>query len=824
MEGDGRSAACGGAMGGEERCVSGAMSAGGQRGWMGRRVVLAALLSVAVLLCAVSAAQAVSNFYWYGENGSNCLQTGQFGEPSFECEGGGPNYLQAPGANEGGREHLYYGGVQVAVDIPKRGDYCDYWDTGASGFFVNKPSATNLKSWTGLETVQPFESYQETDGSGANCQSEYQYWGQTIAGKAKGDCGSCGMFHYVSFDKQEAYDRPWANSFGNPSLVISSSVEPGSVSGLEGVEPTFWGYTCPVLEDTTTGFMLEYCLQEWRGPYNVEREENLPPAEKEKENDWEKEGIKPGYCSSGISGTEHGGALDMLKTKYDPGTVYATEYTGSQNTFIFAHNEKSAYRHMAASISTGDLESAIAEDNAVCASHRGGQKMSTELSAYALLGVEQGIEGWDHLGTLGANAAALEVWTQYNQLPPNVTTDAASERTPTTAKLNGEVKPNGLETHYDFEYGTESGHYTKSVPVPEGNAGTGGSAVVVNANITGLSQGTTYHYRVVASNSAGTIDGKDETFVTTKASFNGDGMADLAVCEKGKAEYAVAVSNGKELNAPGSGVWKTGWGCNSKALVGDFTGNSLDDVVIPNVSNNTWGVMLSNGKEFGAAGTGTWLTGLGAAPAWAGVGDFTGNGKDDLVTCENNVYAVAVSNGKEFGASGTGVWKTGWGCNPKAIVGDFTGNGLDDIAIPNESNNTWGVMLSNGKEFGAPGTGTWLTGWTTTPEWAATGDFTGNGMDDLVVCNHNEYAVALSNGKELNAPGSGVWKTGWGCNKHAIVGDFNGDGKDDILIPNESNNTWGAMLSNGKEFGAPGTGTWLTGWTTTPEWAGTGSR
>jgi spore coat protein U-like protein len=345
------------------------------------------------------------------------------------------------------------------------------------------------------------------------------------------------------------------------------------------------------------------------------------------------------------------------------------------------------------------------------------------------------------------------------------------------------------------------------------------SPVHVNVVLGELPSGTIFHYRLVASNSVGAHQGGDETFMTPNPSFNGDDLADLVVCSNND-EYAVALSGGAVFGAPGSGVWSN-WACNPHALVGDFTGDGVDGIAVPNEASNTWAVSVSGGSSFGAAGTGTWLTGWTWKPTWAAVGDFTGDGKDDLIMCNNNEYSVALSNGKEFGAPGSGVWSK-WACNPHAVVGDFNGDGKDDIAVPNEANNTWAVDLSTGAGFEAVGSGTWLAGWTAKPTWAAAGDFTGNGKDDLILCNNNdEYSVALSNGKELGAPGSSVWSK-WACNQHAVVGDFNGDAKEDIAVPNEANNTWSVSLSNGAEFGAPGTNTWLTSYTTKPAWAGVG--
>jgi hypothetical protein len=93
-------------------------------------------------------------------------------------------------------------------------------------------------------------------------------------------------------------------------------------------------------------------------------------------------------------------------------------------------------------------------------------------------------------------------------------TEAATSVTSTGAALNGYVNPGGLVTTYHFEYGTTTSYGT-NVPVPNANAGLGTSWTRVSQSITGLHtlQGT-YHYRLVATNSSGTIYGADHTFTT----------------------------------------------------------------------------------------------------------------------------------------------------------------------------------------------------------------------------------------------------------------------------------------------------------------------
>jgi len=96
---------------------------------------------------------------------------------------------------------------------------------------------------------------------------------------------------------------------------------------------------------------------------------------------------------------------------------------------------------------------------------------------------------------------------------PGVTTGAVANKAQTTATLTGRVDPNELETTYTFEYGTTR-VYGSQVPAPPASAGSGASARPVTADIAGLAPATTYHYRLVASNSKGVRRGSDRTFKT----------------------------------------------------------------------------------------------------------------------------------------------------------------------------------------------------------------------------------------------------------------------------------------------------------------------
>jgi hypothetical protein len=115
--------------------------------------------------------------------------------------------------------------------------------------------------------------------------------------------------------------------------------------------------------------------------------------------------------------------------------------------------------------------------------------------------------------TLGSDTT---VTATFAQDAPTVATGAASGVTQTGATVAGTVNPNGANvTDCHVDYGT-SASYGSSAPCAA-SPGSGTSAVSVSASLSGLSAGTTYHYRVVAANAGGPANGADATFATTAA-------------------------------------------------------------------------------------------------------------------------------------------------------------------------------------------------------------------------------------------------------------------------------------------------------------------
>ena len=108
------------------------------------------------------------------------------------------------------------------------------------------------------------------------------------------------------------------------------------------------------------------------------------------------------------------------------------------------------------------------------------------------------------------------VWVFGPPVAPVVDKELTAEVGASEVKLGALVNPGGIQTSYRFEYGTTT-EYGSSTPFPEGSVGEGLESHAVWASASGLAPGSTYHYRVVASNELGTVYGPDQTFTALSA-------------------------------------------------------------------------------------------------------------------------------------------------------------------------------------------------------------------------------------------------------------------------------------------------------------------
>ncbi|HNB82178.1 MAG TPA: T9SS type A sorting domain-containing protein [Chitinophagaceae bacterium] len=128
----------------------------------------------------------------------------------------------------------------------------------------------------------------------------------------------------------------------------------------------------------------------------------------------------------------------------------------------------------------------------------------------------------DNLGSSANDAWAVSSTTATaattTVTPPSVIMSTVTSITQTTASISGSVNANGASTSVSIDYGLTTSYGSNMVTTPGTVIGTSASAV--GATLSLLTPGTLYHYRIKATNSAGTTNGPDGTFTTLPTAVN----------------------------------------------------------------------------------------------------------------------------------------------------------------------------------------------------------------------------------------------------------------------------------------------------------------
>jgi hypothetical protein len=164
-----------------------------------------------------------------------------------------------------------------------------------------------------------------------------------------------------------------------------------------------------------------------------------------------------------------------------------------------------------------------------------------------------------HYRLSATNAAGIthsvdHTFTTADPLAPDTTLGDASPM-PFGAKVNGTVDSKGAETTWTFDYGKTTAYGSQQPVVPESTPAAS-SPVAVQTKIVGLDPETTYHYRLTATNPAGTTHSTDRTFTTGQgiATSNVSDRAFEQVSPQGKGGQPVTSLFSSQARADGDVV------------------------------------------------------------------------------------------------------------------------------------------------------------------------------------------------------------------------------------------------------------------------------
>ena len=124
---------------------------------------------------------------------------------------------------------------------------------------------------------------------------------------------------------------------------------------------------------------------------------------------------------------------------------------------------------------------------------------------------------------------------------PSVVTNGPASVSATSVSVNGSINPNNSNTSFWFEFGSSQSLGQKTSIQ---SLGSGSSWQLVTGNISGLTSGATYYYRVVAQNNFGTNFGDIKSFTTS----TGQNGATSQGSNNGQVLGSIATSNGTSGN------------------------------------------------------------------------------------------------------------------------------------------------------------------------------------------------------------------------------------------------------------------------------------
>jgi hypothetical protein len=314
--------------------------------------------------------------------------------------------------------------------------------------------------------------------------------------------------------------------------------------------------------------------------------------------------------------------------------------------------------------------------------------------------------------------------------------------------------------------------------------------------------------------------------------FNGDGRDDIFWYNEFTANVSdwLGLANGGFVDNAANAyakLYSSGWHI---AGSGDFNGDGRDDILLHADSIIGTGEVFDQVNVWLGQANGGFLdkqaTSLTSVPpSWhiAGVGDFNGDGRDDILWRNDDGRLsdwLGTTSGGFFdnAANALEMVPTSWHV---AGVGDFNGDGRDDILWRNNEGRMtdWlgasnGGFVDNAANASTDVPMTWQA--------AAVGDFNGDGRDDILWRNDNgnlsDWLGQANGGFFDNAANAFTFvPISWHVEG---VGDYNGDGRDDILWRNDNGNMsdWLGQSDGGFLDNAANAFTFVpTGWHTQPE-------
>lgn len=261
--------------------------------------------------------------------------------------------------------------------------------------------------------------------------------------------------------------------------------------------------------------------------------------------------------------------------------------------------------------------------------------------------------------------------------------------------------------------------------------------------------------------------------------YNADGRDDIVLRHNGTGDVAIWIMNGSTITTSG---FPGSTGTNQIAGIGDFNGDGKSDLLLRD-SLGTLGIWFLNGGALAGGG----LVGSPGDYSVAAVADFSGDGKADILLSD------ALGNLGMWIMNGTTISSGGLVGSPGAYmvagVGDFNGDFRADILLQ-DALGALGLWLMNGSAIAGGG----FVGSPGAYSVVGTKDFDGNGRADILLRDSlGNLGMWLMSSSSIVGGG---FVGSPGAYSVTSVGDYDGNARADILLRDTLSNV-GVWFMNG---------------------------
>ena len=230
--------------------------------------------------------------------------------------------------------------------------------------------------------------------------------------------------------------------------------------------------------------------------------------------------------------------------------------------------------------------------------------------------------------------------------------------------------------------------------------------------------------------------------------FNADTRLDLTLANFDASDRGVGVLSGIGNGTfAGATTFTTPWNAPIALTAGQFNDDTVEDIAVAryygdDLGDNTLGIL-----DVGA-GSITWFSSGGVGARSVAAADLDGDGREDIVVFNVNVggetstVGVLMAEGTDSFAAATTFAPGGLTVSLGDVaIGDFDGDGAQDISVTNHTSGTVGILAGNGDGTFADAA-TFSTGGSG-PAALAVADFNGDGLPDIAVANDGSGSVSI---------------------------------------------------------------------------------